>query len=37
MLDELEDDLLDRFGEYPEEVAHLLTIGRSKWMAIERS
>ena len=23
MLDELEDDLLDRFGEYPEEVAHL--------------
>ena len=30
MLDELEDDLLDRFGEYPEEVAHLLTIGQVK-------
>ena len=30
MLDELEDDLLDRFGEYPEEVAHLLTIGQIK-------
>ncbi|MBO0482276.1 transcription-repair coupling factor [Candidatus Enterococcus courvalinii] len=30
MLDELEDDLLDRFGEYPEEVAHLLTVGQLK-------
>ncbi|MBF8808653.1 MAG: transcription-repair coupling factor [Enterococcus lacertideformus] len=30
MLDELEDDLLDRFGEYPKEVAHLLTIGQIK-------
>ena len=30
MLDELEEDLLDRFGEYPEEVAHLLTIGQIK-------
>ncbi|MGM0156224.1 transcription-repair coupling factor [Enterococcus sp. AZ191] len=30
MLDELEDDLSDRFGEYPEEVAHLLTIGQIK-------
>ncbi|MDA9461269.1 Transcription-repair coupling factor [Enterococcus mundtii 3F] len=30
MLDELEADLLDRFGEYPEEVAHLLTIGQIK-------
>lgn len=30
ILDELEDDLLDRFGEYPEEVAHLLTVGQIK-------
>lgn len=30
MLEELEADLLDRFGEYPEEVAHLLTIGQMK-------
>ncbi|MGM9903644.1 transcription-repair coupling factor [Enterococcus sp. 10A9_DIV0425] len=30
MLEELEEDLLDRFGEYPEEVAHLLTIGQIK-------
>lgn len=30
MLEELEADLLDRFGEYPEEVAHLLTIGQIK-------
>lgn len=29
-LDELQDDLLDRFGEYPDEVAHLLTIGQIK-------
>ncbi|WP_430607239.1 transcription-repair coupling factor [Enterococcus sp. AZ170] len=30
MYDELEADLLDRFGEYPDEVAHLLTTGRIK-------
>lgn len=30
MFDELEEDLLDRFGEYPEEVAHLLTVGQIK-------
>lgn len=30
ILEELEADLLDRFGEYPEEVAHLLTIGQIK-------
>lgn len=30
MLDEIQDDLLDRFGEYPDEVAHLLTIGQIK-------
>nr|WP_048603375.1 transcription-repair coupling factor [Enterococcus massiliensis] len=30
MLDEVQDDLLDRFGEYPDEVAHLLTIGQIK-------
>lgn len=29
-VDELQDDLLDRFGEYPAEVAHLLTIGEIK-------
>lgn len=29
-LDELQDDLLDRFGEYPDEVAHLLVIGEIK-------
>lgn len=30
MYEELESDLLDRFGEYPDEVAHLLTIGLIK-------
>lgn len=30
MYDELEADILDRFGEYPDEVAHLLTIGKIK-------
>lgn len=30
MFDELEADLLDRFGEYPEEVANLLTVGLIK-------
>ncbi|WP_207696045.1 transcription-repair coupling factor [Enterococcus sp. DIV0212c] len=30
MYDELEADLLDRFGEYPDEVAHLLTTGKIK-------
>lgn len=30
MLEELEADLLDRFGEYPDEVAHLLTVGELK-------
>lgn len=30
MYEELETDLLDRFGSYPDEVAHLLTIGRIK-------
>lgn len=30
MLDELQDDLLDRFGEFPAEVSHLLTIGQIK-------
>jgi transcription-repair coupling factor (superfamily II helicase) len=30
MYDELEADLLDRFGEYPDEVAHLLTTGLIK-------
>ena len=29
-MDELQDDLLDRFGEYPVEVAHLLTVGEIK-------
>ncbi|MHC5269891.1 transcription-repair coupling factor [Enterococcus sp. LJL98] len=29
-LDELQDDLLDRFGEYPDEVAHLLAVGEMK-------
>ena len=29
-LDELQDDLLDRFGEYPSEVAHLLSVGELK-------
>ena len=32
-LDELQDDLLDRFGEYPDEVAHLLMIGEIKMNA----
>ena len=35
-LDELQDDLLDRFGEYPDEVAHLLAVGELK-MNAERS
>ena len=30
MFDELEADLLDRFGEYPDEVANLLTVGLIK-------
>lgn len=30
MYEELEADLLDRFGEYPDEVAHLLTTGQIK-------
>ncbi|MDR0922165.1 MAG: transcription-repair coupling factor [Lactobacillales bacterium] len=30
MYDELEADLLDRFGEYPDEVANLLTVGHIK-------
>lgn len=30
MLNEVEDDLIDRFGDYPDEVAHLLTIGQIK-------
>ena len=30
MLDELQDDLMDRFGEYPDEVAHLLAVGELK-------
>lgn len=30
MLEELEADLIDRFGEYPDEVAHLLTVGELK-------
>uniref|UniRef100_UPI0028AF0A51 TRCF domain-containing protein n=1 Tax=Enterococcus sp. TaxID=35783 RepID=UPI0028AF0A51 len=29
-VDELQDDLLDRFGEYPTEVVHLLTVGEIK-------
>ncbi|MCD5001941.1 transcription-repair coupling factor [Enterococcus saccharolyticus] len=29
-LDELQDDLMDRFGEYPDEVAHLLVVGEIK-------
>lgn len=29
-LDELQDDLIDRFGEYPAEVTHLLAIGEIK-------
>lgn len=29
-LDEIQDDLLDRFGEFPEEVSHLLTVGQIK-------
>jgi transcription-repair coupling factor (superfamily II helicase) len=29
-LDELQDDLIDRFGEYPDEVAHLLMVGEIK-------
>ena len=29
-LDELQDDLLDRFGEYPAEVANLLVVGEMK-------
>lgn len=29
-LDELQDDLIDRFGEYPAEVVHLLAIGEIK-------
>ena len=32
-LDELQDDLLDRFGEYPDEVAHLLAVGELKMNA----
>ena len=32
-LDELQDDLLDRFGEYPDEVAHLLMVGELKMHA----
>ncbi|MDN6111613.1 MAG: transcription-repair coupling factor, partial [Tetragenococcus halophilus] len=32
-LDELQDDLLDRFGEFPDEVAHLLAIGEMKMNA----
>jgi len=32
-LTELQDDLLDRFGEYPDEVAHLLTVGEMKMNA----
>ncbi|MCS6723498.1 hypothetical protein NOM68_18375, partial [Proteus mirabilis] len=30
MFEELEGDLLDRFGEYPDEVANLLTVGLIK-------
>lgn len=30
MLDELQDDLMDRFGEYPDEVSHLLAVGELK-------
>lgn len=30
MYDELEADLLDRFGEYPDEVAYLLSVGQIK-------
>lgn len=30
MFEELEADLLDRFGEYPAEVSHLLTVGQIK-------
>lgn len=30
MYEEIESDLLDRFGEYPDQVAHLLTIGLIK-------
>lgn len=30
MLNEVEDDLIDRFGDYPDEVAHLLTVGQIK-------
>ncbi len=30
MFHEIEDDLLDRFGGYPDEVAHLLTVGLLK-------
>lgn len=33
MYDELEADLLDRFGEYPDEVANLLTVGLIKMNA----
>lgn len=29
-LDELQDDLLDRFGEFPDQVAHLLVVGEVK-------
>lgn len=29
-LDEIQDDLLDRFGEFPDEVSHLLTVGQIK-------
>lgn len=32
-LDELQDDLQDRFGEYPDEVAHLLMVGELKMYA----
>lgn len=32
-LDELQDDLLDRFGEFPDEVAHLLSVGEMKMNA----
>lgn len=30
MLNEVEEDMIDRFGDYPDEVAHLLTIGQIK-------
>jgi len=32
-LDELQDDLLDRFGDFPDEVSHLLVIGEVKMNA----